>query len=137
MKKDVKEYDEWKESTVPHLLDTLNEFPSVAIDVALLISQLPLIQPRFYSISSSPLVDRNRVKITAAVVSFRTKGGQGPMRYGLCSNYLAQLQIGSKVNCFFRRSVSLISNFIIRLIDCFIILTAHRNFICQNNSNGP
>jgi len=45
----------------------------VSIDAAVLISQLPLIQPRFYSISSSHLENPNQVDITAAVVEFKTE----------------------------------------------------------------
>jgi len=55
------------------LCETLEDFPSVSIDAAVLISQLPLIQPRFYSISSSSLENPNQVDITAAVVEFKTE----------------------------------------------------------------
>lgn len=71
---DADEYEEWKHWAFPHLLETLQEFPSVAIDAALLVSQLPLLQPRFYSISSSPLNDPQRIDITAAVIAFKTQG---------------------------------------------------------------
>lgn len=71
---DAQEYEDWKHWGFPHLLETLVEFPSVAIDGALLVSQLPLLQPRFYSISSSPLIDPNQIDITAAVIAFKTQG---------------------------------------------------------------
>lgn len=71
---DAQEYEDWKHWGFPHLLETLLEFPSVAIDVALLVSQLPLLQPRFYSISSSPLIDPHQIDVTAAVIAFKTQG---------------------------------------------------------------
>jgi len=73
---DSQKYEDWKHWGYKNLLETLEEFPSVSIDAAVLISQLPLIQPRFYSISSSPLDNPNQVDITAAVVEFKTEGIQ-------------------------------------------------------------
>jgi sulfite reductase alpha subunit-like flavoprotein len=52
----------------------LQEFPSVKLDAALIVSQLPLLKPRFYSIANSPLVDPNQIDLTVAVVSYRTQG---------------------------------------------------------------
>lgn len=72
--KDAKEYEDWKHWRFPHLLETLEEFPSIDIDAALLVSQLPLLQPRFYSISSSPIIEADQIDITAAVISFNTQG---------------------------------------------------------------
>ena len=74
MHQDAQEYEDWKHWGFPHLLETLEEFPSVDMDAALLVSQLPLLQSRFYSISSSPLVDPDQIDITAAVISFKTQG---------------------------------------------------------------
>lgn len=71
---DAQEYEDWKHWGFPCLHETLEEFPSVAIDAALLVSQLPLLQPRFYSISSSPLIDPHQIDITAAVIAFKTQG---------------------------------------------------------------
>ena len=71
---DSQKYEHWKHWGYKNLLETLEDFPSVSIDAAVLISQLPLIQPRFYSISSSPLEKLNQVDITAAVVTFNTEG---------------------------------------------------------------
>ncbi len=71
---DSQKYEYWKHWGYKNLLETLEEFPSVSIDAAVLISQLPLTQPRFYSISSSPLDNPNQVDITAAVVEFKTEG---------------------------------------------------------------
>ncbi|RWS27093.1 nitric oxide synthase: salivary gland-like protein [Leptotrombidium deliense] len=48
-------YEEWKVSKLPHLLELLEEFPSLNPPPELLLTQLSFITPRFYSISSSPL----------------------------------------------------------------------------------
>ena len=89
--KDAREYEDWKHWGFPHLLETLLEFPSVAIDAALLVSQLPTLQPRFYSISSSPLIDPNQIDITAAVIAFKTQGN---------SNYVRLLAARHKFDAF-------------------------------------
>jgi len=99
---DAKAYEDWKHWKFPHLVETLQEFPSVQIDAALLVSQLPLLQPRFYSIASSPLVKAHQMDLTVAVVSYQTEGGEGPIHYGVCSNYLANLKAADKVFCFVR-----------------------------------
>ena len=71
---DYNAYEDWKQWRFPHLLETLQEFASVRIDAALIVSHLSLLQARFYSIASSPLVDPDRIDMTVAVVSYRTQG---------------------------------------------------------------
>jgi len=78
---DSQKYEDWKHWGYKNLLETLEDYPSVSIDAAVLISQLPLIQPRFYSISSSPLDKPNQVDITAAVVAFNTEGNSDNYRF--------------------------------------------------------
>jgi sulfite reductase alpha subunit-like flavoprotein len=46
-------YQKWVSSVNPNIVDVLEDFLSVDVDAAALISTLPMIQPRFYSISSS------------------------------------------------------------------------------------
>lgn len=78
LEQDPHDYEEWKHLRFPHLPEVLQEFPSVDIEPALFLSQLPLLQPRFYSISSSPLVHRGEIHLTVAVVTYRTQGKEGP-----------------------------------------------------------
>ncbi|KAE8744679.1 hypothetical protein FOCC_FOCC008682 [Frankliniella occidentalis] len=90
-------YEDWRHWRFPHLLEVLEEFPSVRPPAALLCAQLTPLQPRFYSISSSPLVHRDQVHLTVAVVTYRTKGGEGPEHFGVCSTYLQHAPVEENV----------------------------------------
>nr|XP_015212637.1 PREDICTED: nitric oxide synthase, endothelial-like [Lepisosteus oculatus] len=100
------EYEVWRWEHVPTLAEVLEEFPSVTLPTSLLLSQLPLLQPRYYSISSSPQVCPQEIHITVAVVQYNTQGGKGPLHYGVCSNWLHQIQPGEAVPCFVRGAPS-------------------------------
>ncbi|MFJ3892550.1 molybdopterin-dependent oxidoreductase [Streptomyces sp. NPDC090083] len=63
---------------------------------------LKRLQPRLYSISSSPLVDPHRVSLTVSVV--RYEGLDGRPRGGVCSPFLADAEAGTEVPVFVRRS---------------------------------
>jgi hypothetical protein len=67
-------YEDWRHWRYPHLLEVLQQFPSCQPDVALLASQLSPLQPRFYSISSSPRLHPAAIHITVAVVSYKAQG---------------------------------------------------------------
>nr|CAD7260092.1 unnamed protein product [Timema shepardi] len=69
-------FEDWRHWRFPHLLEVLEEFPSVRPSAALLAAQLSPLQPRFYSISSSPMVHPGQIHITVAVVTYRTQAGQ-------------------------------------------------------------
>lgn len=82
----LQEYEEWKWSKNPTIVEVLEEFPSVQMPSTLLLTQLPLLQPRYYSISSSPEMYPGEVHLTVAVVSYRTRGTaplQGASETGL------------------------------------------------------
>lgn len=67
-------YEDWRHWRFPNLLEVLEEFPSVHPYAPLLIAQLSLLQPRFYSISSSQAIYPNQIHLTVAVVVYRTQG---------------------------------------------------------------
>lgn len=71
---DSSAYEDWRHWRFPNILEVLEEFPSVRPQATLLIAQLNVLQPRFYSISSSPRVHKGQVHLTVAVVTFRTEG---------------------------------------------------------------
>ena len=60
------------------------------------------LQPRLYSISSSPLVDPGRVSITVSVV--RYEGHRGRARKGVASTHLADAAPGHAVPVYIQRS---------------------------------
>uniref|UniRef100_A0A2P2IBF2 Nitric oxide synthase n=3 Tax=Hirondellea gigas TaxID=1518452 RepID=A0A2P2IBF2_9CRUS len=103
---DAHEYEEWKHQHYPHLLEVLEEFPSVELEPALLLSQLPLLQSRIYSISSSPAAQPGELHLTVAVVIYRSENGKGPTHYGVCSNFLRDLKKGDLLQCFVRSAQS-------------------------------
>lgn len=73
----LQEYEEWKWGKNPTIVEVLEEFPSIQMPTTLLLTQLSLLQPRYYSISSSPDMYPDEVHLTVAVVSYHTRGGQG------------------------------------------------------------
>jgi nitric-oxide synthase len=95
-------YEDWRHWRYPNLLEVLEEFPSVTPYAPLLIAQLSILQPRFYSISSSPLLHPAQVHLTVAVVVYKTQDGEGPVHYGVCSNYLQDVPVGEEVCLFVR-----------------------------------
>ena len=68
-------------------------FPSTEVPVDLFFEMMPRTQPRFYSIASDSLVQGKCVNMCLAV----SEGG-------LCSSYMKDMTIGSKVPCFIRKS---------------------------------
>ncbi|NXA85775.1 NOS3 protein, partial [Melanocharis versteri] len=97
---DARLYEEWKWFRCPTLPEVLAEFPSVALPAALLL--FPLLQPRYYSISSAPGAHPGEIHLTVAVVTYHSENGQGPLHYGVCSTWLARLQPGDTVPAFIR-----------------------------------
>ncbi|XP_074641396.1 nitric oxide synthase, salivary gland-like [Tubulanus polymorphus] len=104
--KDSSFYEQWKYDKTPNIVEVLEECPSVRVAATLLLSQLPLLQQRFYSISSSPKLHPSEIDITVAVVEYRTQGGAGPLHRGVCSNWLNQARIGETIPCFIRQAHS-------------------------------
>ncbi|MFD3374517.1 molybdopterin-dependent oxidoreductase [Streptomyces sp. NPDC058697] len=63
---------------------------------------LKRLQPRLYSISSSPLVDPHLVSLTVSVVRYENLGGQ--VRGGVCSPFLADAEPDTPVPVFVQHS---------------------------------
>ena len=70
------EYNNWRFSHYPSLADVLDEFPSCRLPATFVITQLPLIQPRLYSISSSLDIHPGEIHITVAVVKYANRYGK-------------------------------------------------------------
>ncbi|XP_026329114.1 nitric oxide synthase-like isoform X2 [Hyposmocoma kahamanoa] len=103
---DPNKYDDWRHFHYPHLAEVLQQFPSCKPQASLLAILLPPLQPRFYSISSSPLAHKQSIHLTVAVVTYKTQNGKGPTHYGVASTYLEALQPDDDVLVFIRRAPS-------------------------------
>ena len=64
---------------------------------------LPLMTPRYYSISSSPIADGTRCSITVAVVEGPARSGTG-VYHGVCSSHLARQAAGGTVQAFVKET---------------------------------
>jgi cytochrome P450 / NADPH-cytochrome P450 reductase len=81
------------------LIDLLEEFPACEIPFNVFLELLPMLRPRYYSISSSPKVGGQRCSITVSVVDAPARSGHGQYQ-GVCSNYLRKLQVGDEIEAF-------------------------------------
>lgn len=82
------------------LVDLLHEFP-VEVDIAQLLGLLKPLQPRLYSISSSPKVTPSEVHLTVSTVRYRCNERA---RSGVCSGFLADRAQQALVPIFAQRS---------------------------------
>jgi cytochrome P450 / NADPH-cytochrome P450 reductase len=83
------------------LLDLLEEHRSCALPFNIYLELVPPLKPRYYSISSSPLVDPEKCSITVGVIDAPARSGRSEYR-GICSSYLAQQPVGGVIECFVR-----------------------------------
>lgn len=65
----------------------LKTYPSVRMDAAMLVSGLRRLQPRLYSIASSPTQSPDSVELTVGVVRYEVEGQK---RTGVASTYLCE-----------------------------------------------
>ncbi|OXV05818.1 hypothetical protein Egran_06414 [Elaphomyces granulatus] len=76
---------------IAQVLQSLTSTPFSSVPFSLLIEGINKIQPRYYSISSSSLVHKDRVGITAVVESIRIPGATHVVK-GVTTNYLLALK---------------------------------------------
>lgn len=86
------------------MAEVLDEFQSVYPSASLLLTQLPKLQPRFYSISSSPNYLKNVIHLTLGVVEYQPLGKS--MHYGVCSKWLDEISDKTRVPAFIRKAPS-------------------------------
>ncbi len=74
-------------------VDLLAEYPSARLTPQEFTDHLRRLQPRLYSIASSPRVFPSEIHLTVAVVRYQTNGRE---RVGVCSSFLAdRAQVGT------------------------------------------
>ncbi|NXU10346.1 NOS2 protein, partial [Pardalotus punctatus] len=98
----TEEYNKWKFYNSPNILEVLEEFPSAEVSTAFLLTQLPFLKPRYYSVSSSCDMTAREVHLTVAVVNYRTRDGEGPLHHGVCSTWLNTIDLNETIPCFIR-----------------------------------
>ncbi|HEU5077567.1 MAG TPA: sulfite reductase subunit alpha [Opitutaceae bacterium] len=69
-----------------HVVDVLHAYAEVKLTPAEFVAKLKKIQPRLYSISSSPIAHKGHVHLTVGAVRYDLNG---KARKGVCSTYLA------------------------------------------------
>lgn len=87
------------------VLDLLEEYPACELPFEVYLEMLPLLRPRYYSISSSPLVAENICSITVAVVEGQARSGRGTFA-GVCTNYLRNQAEGRVIYAFVKDTKS-------------------------------
>lgn len=85
------------------VLDLLEEFPACELPFGLYLEMLPLLTPRYYSISSAPASEPGRCAITVGVVEGPSRAGSGTFR-GVCSNHLAEAREGNVIHAAIRET---------------------------------
>jgi len=83
------------------LLDLLEDYPACDMPFEVFLDRLPPLRPRYYSISSSPLISPDMVSITTGVLRGPARSGVGEFR-GVCSSYLESNAPNSTVFAFVR-----------------------------------
>ncbi|WP_245899440.1 bifunctional cytochrome P450/NADPH--P450 reductase [Nonomuraea indica] len=74
-------------------LALLDRYPAIELPLAAFLEMAGPIKPRYYSVSSSPLADPRRLRITVGLVEGPAWSGSGDY-HGMCSAYLAGLAAG-------------------------------------------
>ena len=85
-------------------LELCQQFRSVPCTLELLLSARPVLKPRYYSISSSPLAMKDSCSLTVGVLQHSTTTNR--LLKGVCSNYLATIPQNGALQCFVKDTKS-------------------------------
>lgn len=98
-------YAQWKKS-YPNLVELLEEFPSLRPDACLLVSQLPKLHARVYSISSFSTSLLDPIDITVSLIEYQVENKS--THYGVFSKWLESLPNKSIIPAFIRGYIILV-----------------------------
>ncbi|XP_072018681.1 nitric oxide synthase 1-like [Amphiura filiformis] len=98
------DYDDWVFESQSNLGEVLESFPSLRVPSSFLLTHLPLLKPRYYTVSSSSKMYPNQIHLTVAVVKYRTRGGRGATHNGVCSSWLNQISQNDIVPLYIKKS---------------------------------
>ncbi|HRJ69274.1 MAG TPA: cytochrome P450 [Beijerinckiaceae bacterium] len=79
------------------VFNLLEEFPACELPFNVYLEMLSLLSPRYYSISSSPMVDSGRCSVSVGVVEGPALSGRGTYR-GVCSTFMANRVAGDTIH---------------------------------------
>jgi NADPH-ferrihemoprotein reductase len=85
----IQKYGSFITGDTRNFVDVLKSFPSCKPPLGHFLEIVPRLQPRFYSISSSPHDKESVLSISSVVVEYKTLTGR--INKGVCSAYLATL----------------------------------------------
>ena len=86
------------------VLDLLEEHPACELPFAAFLEMLPLMTPRYYSISSSPMADGKRSARSPWRWSRGRRGRARGVYHGVCSNHLLRQAAGATVQAFVKET---------------------------------
>lgn len=86
-----------------NIVEVLRDFPNATKNLTedMLFELIPPIKPREFSIASSCSAHKDQVHVLLAVVRYKTKLVKE--RFGLCSNYLADMEMGQQTTAWIKR----------------------------------
>ena len=101
-----KAYNEYVKNPQRTLMEVLQDFPSCKPTFIHMVELSHPMKPRYYSISSSPKENPNRVHVTAVITEYKT--GTGRFHKGICTSWFSRTDIiegkDKFMPCFIRNS---------------------------------